>query len=164
MIKRLLLFGATGGLVGRFLLPALAELYDEGRLPDGFRVVGAARQDWDDETFQRHVAQRLDRQAACDVSAARCATGRSTSTTGQASPRPWRTPAASLRPAGFAPAVEALDAVGLPQGSRIVLEKPFGDDPESGVKLDRLLRHGGRDCGAADGVRGSCGAAPTSSR
>ena len=60
MIERLLLFGATGDLAGRFLLPALAELHDEGKLPDGFRVVGAAREDWDDEAFRRHAARRLD--------------------------------------------------------------------------------------------------------
>ncbi len=58
MIERLLLFGATGDLAGRFLLPALAELYDEGKLPDGFRVVSTAREDWDDEAFRRHAARR----------------------------------------------------------------------------------------------------------
>src|SRR3712207_2201285 len=70
MIERLLLFGATGDLVGRFLLPALAELYDEGRLSDGFRVVGAAREDWDDEAFRRHATRQLDQHTATDVSAA----------------------------------------------------------------------------------------------
>ena len=106
MIERLLLFGATGDLAGRFLLPALAELYDAGRLSDGFRVVGTARRDWDDETFQRHVARRLDQHAAGDVSAASREAlvrslryGRSTSTTRPASPTPWRRPAAGLRAA-----------------------------------------------------------------
>jgi glucose-6-phosphate 1-dehydrogenase len=32
MIKRLVLFGATGDLAGRFLLPALANVYDSGQL------------------------------------------------------------------------------------------------------------------------------------
>ena len=36
MIERLLLFGATGDLAGRFLLPALAELQGAGRLPAEF--------------------------------------------------------------------------------------------------------------------------------
>jgi glucose-6-phosphate 1-dehydrogenase len=46
----------------------------------------------------------------------------------------------ALPAAVFAPAVRALDAVGLPRGSRIVLEKPFGEDLESAVELNRLLR------------------------
>jgi glucose-6-phosphate 1-dehydrogenase len=33
MIERLLLFGATGDLAGRFLLPALAELEQLGGTP-----------------------------------------------------------------------------------------------------------------------------------
>src|SRR5687768_17108096 len=70
MIERLELFGATGDLAGRFLLPALAELYDEGKLPDDFRVVGAAVEDWDDETFRSHVTRRLEQHASGDVSAA----------------------------------------------------------------------------------------------
>ena len=70
MIERLLLFGATGDLAGRFLLPALAELYDEGRLPDSFRVVATAIEDWDDEAFRRHAARLLEQHTASDVSAA----------------------------------------------------------------------------------------------
>ncbi len=58
MIKRLVLFGATGDLAGRFLLPALAELYDSGQLPADVRVVASARQDWDKDTF-RHRAAHL---------------------------------------------------------------------------------------------------------
>lgn len=56
MIKWLVLFGATGALAGHFLLPALAELYDAGQLPEGFRVVGAACEDWNDDRFRHHVA------------------------------------------------------------------------------------------------------------
>jgi glucose-6-phosphate 1-dehydrogenase len=41
MIDRLVLFGATGDLAGRFLMPALARLRQAAELPDGFRVVGA---------------------------------------------------------------------------------------------------------------------------
>lgn len=43
MIRSLVLFGATGDLAERFLLPALAELRDANLLPDDFRVVGAGR-------------------------------------------------------------------------------------------------------------------------
>ena len=38
-----ILFGATGDLAGRFLLPALARLQASGHIPEDFRVVGAAQ-------------------------------------------------------------------------------------------------------------------------
>jgi glucose-6-phosphate 1-dehydrogenase len=59
-IAQLVLFGASGDLAGRFLLPALAALHERGRLPDGFSVVGAAREDWDDDAFRRFAAERLE--------------------------------------------------------------------------------------------------------
>jgi glucose-6-phosphate 1-dehydrogenase len=161
MIEKLLLFGVTGDLVGRFLLPALAELYDEGKLPGGFRVVGAAREDWDDEAFRRHAARQLEQHAATDVSAAsREALVRSlryrkvdfgdpasvaevvAAASGESVAGARVEPVAAylaLPAAVFAPAVRALDAVGLPSGSRIVLEKPFGEDLDSAVELNRLL-------------------------
>jgi glucose-6-phosphate 1-dehydrogenase len=161
MIERLLLFGATGDLVGRFLLPAIAELYDEGKLPGGFRVVGAAREDWDDEAFRRHAARRLEQHAASDVSAAsREALVRSlryrkvdfndqgsvaeavAEASSESMAGTWAQPVAAylaLPPAVFPTAVSALGAVELPQGSRIVLEKPFGEDLDSAVELNRLL-------------------------
>jgi hypothetical protein len=39
MIEQLLIFGATGDLAERFLLPALAQLSAAGHLPDGFHVM-----------------------------------------------------------------------------------------------------------------------------
>jgi glucose-6-phosphate 1-dehydrogenase len=161
MIERLLLFGATGDLVGRFLLPAIAELYDEGRLPGGFRVVGAAREEWDDETFRRHAARQLEQHATTDVSnASREALVRSlryrkvdfkdrtsvaeavAAASGESLPGAQAEPIAAylaLPAAVFPAAVSALGAVGLPSGSRIVLEKPFGEDLDSAVELNRLL-------------------------
>jgi glucose-6-phosphate 1-dehydrogenase len=161
MIERLLLFGATGDLAGRFLLPALTELYDEGRLSDGFRVVGAAREDWDDEAFRRHAARQLDQHTATDVSAAsrealvralryrkvdfddpdtvaEALAAASDESVAGAQAKPVAAYLA-LPAAVFPAAVRALGAVRLPPGSRIVLEKPFGEDLESAVELNRLL-------------------------
>ncbi len=42
MIRTLLLFGATGDLAGRYLLPALAAMRAMGELPDDFIIEGAA--------------------------------------------------------------------------------------------------------------------------
>src|SRR5680860_833511 len=73
-IGRLLLFGASGDLVGRYLLPALAALRTAGKLPEDLEVVGAAREDWTDAEFRDRAAERLDRHAADLPPAARAAT------------------------------------------------------------------------------------------
>ena len=52
----------------------------------------------------------------------------------------------ALPPSIFPAAVIALGEVGLPAGSRIVLEKPFGEDLQSAVALNALLE---RVAGAA---------------
>jgi glucose-6-phosphate 1-dehydrogenase len=64
VITNLVLFGATGDLAGRYLLPALAALRAANRLPDGFAVLGTARQALDDEGFRRHADERLTEHAA----------------------------------------------------------------------------------------------------
>jgi glucose-6-phosphate 1-dehydrogenase len=45
----------------------------------------------------------------------------------------------ALPPGLFPAAVTAVGRAGLPAGSRIVLEKPFGEDLESAVALNRRL-------------------------
>jgi glucose-6-phosphate 1-dehydrogenase len=45
VIDRLVIFGATGDLSGPFLLPGLAALAAAGRLPPGFQLIGAGRDD-----------------------------------------------------------------------------------------------------------------------
>ena len=45
-------FGATGDLTARKLMPALYNLSRERLLPAGFSVVGFARRDWSEEQFR----------------------------------------------------------------------------------------------------------------
>ncbi|MGH8987007.1 MAG: glucose-6-phosphate dehydrogenase, partial [Acidimicrobiales bacterium] len=47
------LFGASGDLTARKILPALANLADRGRLAEEFTVIGVARTEWSDEDFRR---------------------------------------------------------------------------------------------------------------
>ncbi|HVA03052.1 MAG TPA: glucose-6-phosphate dehydrogenase [Acidimicrobiales bacterium] len=54
----LVVFGASGDLASRKLLPAIAALAEHNALPDGFTVVGVARTQWTDDQF---------RQAALDA-------------------------------------------------------------------------------------------------
>jgi glucose-6-phosphate 1-dehydrogenase len=150
VIDRLVIFGGTGDLTGRYLLPGLAALLARGYLSEGFELVAASRQDWDDEQFRNWAADWLRRDAtsvdddaittlvrssryqrvdlADPVSVAACVAGEG--------------PVAvylALPPAVFPVAVSALHRVGLPADSQVVLEKPFGEDLDSARELNRLL-------------------------
>jgi glucose-6-phosphate 1-dehydrogenase len=160
MIKRLVIFGATGDLTARYLLDGIAALSAAGLLPDGFTLTGAGREDWDTDRFRTWAAEQLKthagerpqqvRQAVAataeyrrsdvtdpaSVAAAVTATGTGTETAAQDQPVAVYL---ALPPAVFPAAVSALRDAGLPAGSRIVLEKPFGEDLDSAVALNRLL-------------------------
>ena len=144
MIDRLVIFGGTGDLAGRFLFPALAALLVRGDLSDRFELVGASRQDWDDEQYRSWAADWLERAGASTallgssryrqldladpVSVEACLAGEG--------------PVAvylALPPAVFPAAVAALKQAGLPAESQVVFEKPFGEDLDSARELNRLV-------------------------
>ncbi len=56
----LVIFGATGDLAHRKLLPALYNLAHEGQLPERFEMIGVGRRDQQHEDF-RDSGDRLDR-------------------------------------------------------------------------------------------------------
>jgi glucose-6-phosphate 1-dehydrogenase len=58
-ISTLLLFGATGDLARRMLLPSLYGLDSDGLLPDDLRIVGTARTELDDAAFQGRADEAL---------------------------------------------------------------------------------------------------------
>jgi glucose-6-phosphate 1-dehydrogenase len=49
----LVLFGVTGDLASKKLLPAIYDLANRGLLPPGFSLVGFARRSWEDEDFAK---------------------------------------------------------------------------------------------------------------
>jgi glucose-6-phosphate 1-dehydrogenase len=52
------IFGASGDLTARKLVPALFNLFLKGRLPEGTRIVGVARSEYTDTSFRDHLGQR----------------------------------------------------------------------------------------------------------
>lgn len=56
----MVIFGATGDLTSRKLVPALYNLARERRLPAGFSVVGFARRDWSDDHFRQHLLDGIN--------------------------------------------------------------------------------------------------------
>jgi len=51
----LVVFGATGDLMARKVVPSLYHLLGKGMLPDKFRVVGFSRRDWHDRELREHI-------------------------------------------------------------------------------------------------------------
>ncbi|HEY1274023.1 MAG TPA: glucose-6-phosphate dehydrogenase [Thermoleophilaceae bacterium] len=150
MIERLVVFGGTGDLTGRYLLPGLAALGARGHLPERFELVGASREDWGDDRFRDWAADWLDRQATGVDEAARAALLRSSRYERLDLDDPDRVAACiagegpvavylALPPAVFPAAVSALHRAGLPADSQVVFEKPFGEDLDSARTLNRLI-------------------------
>jgi glucose-6-phosphate 1-dehydrogenase len=151
MIRRLVIFGATGDLTSRYLLPSLAQLYEAGKLPEGFEILGLGRHEWDTGAFRRHIAERLERSAPPPSAATREAVLAMLQYRRADVTRPREVAAAvargktpivaylALPPALFAPTIEALAATDLSDDSRMVIEKPFGEDLASAQALNRLL-------------------------
>ncbi len=151
MIQTMVILGASGDLTARFLMPALARLHQAGRLPSGFRMLGLARDDWDTDDFRRHLERKMASCATSLLAGAREAIlgsvdyrrvdVTSREQLGEALGKPTGPIVAylALPPALFAPAVETLAKLGLPKGSKLVLEKPFGESLASAQTLNRLL-------------------------
>lgn len=159
LLDRLVLFGATGDLARRFLLPALAHLWVDGRLPPGIEILGAARDDLGDDAFRRLAADALDRHASdapADVRAELVARLRyrpvdlsnrdSVAAVIGQDARPLVAYLA-LPPSTYPAAVTSLGAAGLPTGSRVVFEKPFGEDLTSAIALNELVAQVGGEEG-----------------
>ncbi len=151
MIRSLIIFGATGDLTARYLMPALANLMEAGHLSALVRIVGVAQYPWGGEEFRRHIEEQLERHAAAvpldarqallarlDYQAADVTNPAQVSAITGALAQPLLAYLA-LPPHLFAPLLEALAAARLAAGSRVMIEKPFGHNLTSAQALNRLL-------------------------
>ena len=59
----LVIFGVTGDLARKKLMPAIYDLANRGLLPPGFSLVGFARRDWEDEDFAQVTYQAVKEHA-----------------------------------------------------------------------------------------------------
>ncbi|THJ67147.1 glucose-6-phosphate dehydrogenase [Arthrobacter echini] len=151
-MKTLLVLGASGDMAGRLLLPGLARLIRLGRA-DGLKLVGAGSDDWTNE----HWHERIDGSFALAMEKADDA--------GRAALQQVRNDSSyhfldvtkpgladlvatldgpvaiyfALPPAVSQKAFNALGADSLPEGTRLVMEKPFGTDQASAHLLNEKL-------------------------
>ena len=151
-----MLFGATGDLAHRKLLPGLFYLANAGFIP-ACRIVGVSLDDFDAEGFRAASKKALDEFSSRKVSPADWAAFAKTLDYVPLSAGPdalravvQKAEAAlgaesrrlhylSVPPNAALPAVQLLGQAGLVPNSRIIMEKPFGTDLESAVHLNARL-------------------------
>jgi glucose-6-phosphate 1-dehydrogenase len=148
-IGSLLLLGASGDLSGRLLLPALGQLLDCEESRRGVLLMGAGAEDWDAEAWRQRVRTSfadgkvseealksvLDttRYEKADVTSAEDL--QSLIDSCPAAPALYF----ALPPSVTVAACKALQQVSLPEGTTLVLEKPFGTNQEGAASLNTLL-------------------------
>ncbi|MBX9898488.1 MAG: glucose-6-phosphate dehydrogenase [Qipengyuania sp.] len=149
---RLILFGATGDLAQRMLLPSLCALHGEGLLPADLRIVGTARSDLDDagyRAFAREALEKylpMDRRHGMDRFLERLFYQPLDATTlegykalARKTDREGKGLAIflSTAPSLFEPTIAGLAHAGLTEGDvRIGLEKPLGTDLGSSLEIN----------------------------
>ncbi|HEV3001417.1 MAG TPA: glucose-6-phosphate dehydrogenase [Solirubrobacteraceae bacterium] len=161
----LVIFGATGDLARRKLLPAVYNLAHEGALPERFQLVGASRGDQSDEGYRRLAVESIERfsrrppdpdvlarlvadvryvQAPFDDPAGYERLDAALAELDEAAGVPLnRCFYLSTAPSYFPVIVEHLGAQGLDRHGdaevRVVIEKPIGRDLESAQELNRRV-------------------------
>ncbi len=154
-----ILYGGTGDLAHRLVLPGLYHLAIAGLLPEDWRLVADGRGVMADEDFQESVRESLEefgpkpngstwegfRSRLCFAGG-----GFSTTDPGRLPEvlaeqeralggTPQRIHYMAVPPAGFGPLTEAIGRHGLVERSRVVYEKPFGTSITSFRELDNVV-------------------------
>ena len=62
----MIIFGASGDLTKRKLIPALYNLYKDNRLPEGFAVLGIGRTGYRDDTYRTYIRTEMERFVASE--------------------------------------------------------------------------------------------------
>jgi glucose-6-phosphate 1-dehydrogenase len=154
----IVLFGASGDLAKRKLLPGMFHLAQVGLMPEAFRIIGAARHPMDDEEFREQARQAIEASGREDMSPTTwdpfaeslrfvevgdgfASLGEAISEArGELGGEAGLLHYLSLPPSAMAGAVEGLGAAGLGKGARVITEKPFGTDLASARELNALLQ------------------------
>jgi len=162
----LVLFGVTGDLARKKLIPAVYDLANRGLLPPGFSLVGFARRDWADQDFGKVVYDAVREHARTPF---REEVWRSLSEGFRFVPGTFDDDAAfdllaqtvreldeqrgtggnhafylSIPPGFFSTVCQQLQRSGLATSDddswrRVVIEKPFGHDLESAQELNAIV-------------------------
>lgn len=146
--QTLLILGASGDLAARLLLPGLAGLLASGS-DIKMTLLGSGAEDWDDERWRKRVADSFAQSGESGPELDRVAKETrylKADVTAEGDLRKLLDACEgrvviyfALPPSVTERACEALTKIGLPDGSRLVMEKPFGTDAETAQKLNELV-------------------------
>jgi glucose-6-phosphate 1-dehydrogenase len=162
----LVIFGASGDLTQRKLVPALYQLKKEGRLPPEMTIVGVARREWSHDYFREKMKEgieqfsdgiekeelwqdfaeglfyysgNMDEEESYEKLKAFLA-----ELDGKRGTRGNRVFYLAVDPKFFTPAIKQLGATGMlkdPLKHRLVIEKPFGKNLSSAQILNRIVQN-----------------------
>ncbi|MFC7492438.1 MULTISPECIES: glucose-6-phosphate dehydrogenase [unclassified Knoellia] len=162
----LVLFGVTGDLATKKLMPAIYDLANRGLLPPGFSLIGFARRDWADQDFGKIVYESVKERSRTPF---REDVWRALAEGIRFVPGTFDDPKAfdllaetvkdldeqrgtggnhafylSIPPSFFATVCEQLKRSGLSTAApgswrRVVIEKPFGHDLKSARELNEIV-------------------------
>ena len=159
----LIIFGASGDLTQRKLMPSLFSLDCKGRLPEDLHIVGMARTELSDEEFRAEMKEAMQTFAKDDFSEERwgsfapmlsyvCGDLKETTDLEDLKQRLQDIEAdhgsgdriyyLATPPFVYEPAIKVLGQSGMVESAdgyrRVVVEKPFGNDLESAKNLNQV--------------------------
>lgn len=147
----IIIVGATGDLAGRKLIPALYNLYLENLLPAKGRIIGYARSDLTEEAFRQRAADAVREHSRTPLDDQAWPRFASLLTYVRATPdgrmdkvkelclQPERLIYLAIPPSAFDDVVQDIEDARLIEGTRLIVEKPFGNDLKSSRELDDLI-------------------------
>jgi glucose-6-phosphate 1-dehydrogenase len=161
----IVIFGASGDLTQRKLIPAIYQIRRERRLPPEMTIVGVARRDWTHDYFRQHLKEGVEEFGNgvgneelwqefakgifyCSGNMDEEESYEKLNTflselDGKRGTRGNRIFYLAVSPNFFKPALKHLGATGMladPVKSRIVIEKPFGKDLSTAKSLNRAVQ------------------------
>ncbi|AFY65228.1 glucose-6-phosphate dehydrogenase [Geitlerinema sp. PCC 7407] len=161
----LIIFGASGDLTQRKLVPSIYQMKRERKLPAELTIVGVARRDWSHDFFREHLREGVEEFGGGIGTEAQwedfakglyyCAGNMDQSESyqklkaflseldEQRGTLGNRVFYLSVAPRFFAEATQQLGAAGMltdPAKQRLVIEKPFGHDLSSAKTLNRIVQ------------------------
>jgi len=157
-------FGGAGDLMGRKLLPALFELQSRDKFEGEFVVLAVSRRDWNDERYRdwaRDIMKDADhRSESIERWCRECLYFQSTDREERGSDDALASRIAAIEeehglpgnrvfylatpPGVFSETVQRIGAAGLHQSrgwTKLVVEKPFGQDLKTAQELNQVLWH-----------------------